>query len=106
MGVQDDYRQYARFTDAQWEAARDIWPLGDDAYVSPNGVQMTSAENTTFANAYSDIGTYVGQYTLQAILGDVDIDATWAEYVAAIEAMNIATCIQQQQSALDRYYAE
>ena len=105
VGVQDDYRQYARFTDAQWEAARDIWPLGDDAYVIPTGVQMTSEENTTYANAYSDIGTYVGQYTLQAIMGDVDIDATWGEYVAAIEAMNIATCIQQQQSALDRYNA-
>ena len=105
VGVQDDYRQYARFTDAQWEAARDIWPLGDDAYVIPTGVQMTSEENTTYANTYSDIGTYVGQYTLQAIMGDVDIDATWDEYVAAIEAMNIATCIQQQQSALDRYNA-
>lgn len=68
--------------------------------IIPTGVQMTSEENTTYANAYSDIGTYVGQYTLQAIMGDVDIDATWDEYVAAIEAMNIATCIQQQQSAL------
>ena len=62
---------------------------------------MTSAESTVFANAC----TYVGQQPLQAIMGDVDIDATWDEYVSAIEAMNIATCIQQQQSALDRYSA-
>ena len=66
---------------------------------------MTSEENTTFANTYSDIGTYVEQYTLQAIMGDVDIDATWDENVASIESMNIAACIQQQQSALDRYNA-
>lgn len=106
VGVQDDYRQYARFTDAQWEAARDIWTMGDDAYTIPTGVQMTSDENITFANTYSDIGTYVEQYTLQAIMGDVDIEATWDEYVAAIEAMDIATCIQQQQAAFDRYNAK
>lgn len=106
VGVQDDYRQYARFTDAQWEAARDIWPMGDDAYTIPNGVQMTSDENVTFANTYSDIGTHVEQYTLQAILGDVDIEATWDEYVAAIESMDIATCIEQYQIALDRYLSE
>ncbi len=103
VGVQDDYRQYARFTDAQWEAARDIWPMGDDAYTIPNGVQMTSDENLTFANTYSDISTHVEQYTLQAILGDVDIEATWDQYVADIEAMDIATCIAMQQAALDRY---
>lgn len=103
VGVQDDYRQYVRFTDAQWEAARDIWPMGDDAYVIPTGVQMTSEENTTFSNAYSDIGTYVGQITLQAIMGDVNIDDIWEEYVSRIEGMNIATCIEQYQAALDRY---
>ena len=103
VGVQDDYRQYARFTDAQWEAARDIWSMGDDAYTIPTGVQMTSDENVTFSNTYSDIGTYVEQYTLQAILGDVDVEETWDQYVADIEAMDIATCIAQQQSALDRY---
>ncbi len=106
VGVQDDYRQYVRFTDAQWEAARDIWPMGDDAYTIPQGVQMTSEENTIFANTYSDIGTHVEQYTLQAILGDVDIDATWDEYVANIETMHIDVCIEQYQIALDRYYGE
>ena len=77
--------------------------MGDDAYVIPTGVQMTSEENTTFSNAYSDIGTYVGQITLQAIMGDVNIDDIWEEYVSRIEGMNIATCIEQYQAALDRY---
>lgn len=104
VGVQDDYRMYAEFTDAQWEAG-DIWSLGDDAYTIPMGVQMTSEESTVFSAAYSDIATYVGQFALQAIMGDVDVDASWDEYVANIENMNIATCIEQRQAALDRYLA-
>lgn len=102
VGVQDDYRMYAEFTDAQWEAG-DIWSLGDDAYTIPTGAQMTSEESTVFSAAYSDIATYVGQVALQVILGDQDINAIWDEYVANIEGMNIATCIEQQQAALDRY---
>ena len=102
VGVQDDYRMYAEFTDAQWEAG-DIWSLGDDAYTIPMGAQMTSEESTVFSAAYSDIATYVGQVALQVILGDQDINAIWDEYVANIEGMNIATCIEQQQAALDRY---
>lgn len=103
VGVQDDHRQYKEFTDAQWEAG-DIWSMGDDAYVIPTGAQMTSEENTTFSNAYSDIGTYVGQITLQAIMGDINIDDIWDEYVSRIEGMNVDTCIEQYQAALDRYY--
>ena len=102
VGVQDDYRMYAEFTDAQWEAG-DIWSLGDDAYTIPTGAQMTSEESTVFSAAYSDIATYVGQVALQVILGDQDINAIWDEYVANIEGMDIATCIEQQQAALDRY---
>lgn len=104
VGVQDDYRMYAEFTDAQWEAG-DIWSLGDDAYTIPMGVQMTSEESTVYSAAYSDIATYVGQFALQVIMGDVDVNASWDEYVANIENMNIATCIEQQQAALDRYLA-
>ena len=102
VGVQNDYRMYAEFTDAQWEAG-DIWSLGDDAYTIPMGAQMTSEESTIFSAAYSDIATYVGQVALQVILGDQDINQIWDEYVANIESMDIAVCIQQQQSALDRY---
>ena len=105
VGVQNDQRQYKEFTDAQWEAG-EIWSMGDDAYTIPMGCQMTSEENTTFSNAYSDIGTYVGQITLQAIMGDVNIDDIWDEYVSRIEGMNVATCIEQYQAALDRYNAE
>lgn len=102
IGVQNDLRMYKEFTDAQWEAG-EIWSLADDACTIPMGCQMTTDEATIFNAAYGDIATYVGQYTLQVILGDEDLSG-WDEYVANIESMDIAACIQQQQSALDRYY--
>lgn len=104
VGVQDDFRQYKEFTDAQWEAG-EIWSTGDDEYTLPMGAEMTAEENTTFSNAYSDIATYVGQVALEAIMGNTDIEVIWDEYVAKIEGMDLAVCIEQQQAALDRYNA-
>lgn len=102
VGVQNDFRMYKEFTDAQWEAG-EIWSMADDACTIPMNCQMTTEESAVFSAAYSDIATYVGQVTLQIILGEEDI-SIWDEYVANIENMGIDTCIAQQQSALDRYY--
>ena len=37
------------------------------------------------------------------ILGQEDINDIWDSFVAEIENMGIATCIEQQQAAYDRY---
>ena len=63
---------------------------------------MNTDESTTFSAVYDDISTYVSQITLQIIMGEEDI-SIWDEYVANIASMDIATCILQQQQALDRY---
>ena len=64
---------------------------------------MTTEESEIFASTYSDIATYVAEHTLSVILGKENIDDLWDEYVSNIESMDIATCIEQQQSAYDRY---
>lgn len=104
IGVEDPYRMYAEFTDAQWEAG-EIWSMADDAYSIPTGASMNTDESTTFSAVYDDISTYVSQITLQIIMGEEDI-SIWDEYVANIKSMGIDTCIQQQQNALDRYLAK
>ena len=38
-------------------------------------------------------------------MGDVNIGTTWDESVSAIEAINIAIRMEQQQSALNQYSA-
>ena len=37
--------------------------------------------------------------------GQKDLDATWDEYVAHIEAMNLQRCIEVYQAACDRFNA-
>lgn len=101
IGVEDPYRMYAEFTPEQWEAG-EIWSMADDAYSIPTGARMTTEESTIFSSVYDDISTYVSQITLQIIMGEEDI-SIWDEYVANIASMDIATCILQQQQALDRY---
>ena len=101
IGVEDPYRMYAEFTDAQWEAG-EIWSMADDAYSIPTGASMNVDENAIFSSIYDDISTYVGEKTLRIIMGDEDI-SIWDEFVANIKAMDIDTCIAQQQAALDRY---
>lgn len=104
IGVEDAYRMYAEFTDAQWEAG-EIWSMADDAYSIPTGCQMTTDESAIFSSVYDDISTYVAEKTLRVILGEEDT-SDWDEYVANIKTMGIDTCIQQQQAALDRYLAK
>ena len=101
IGVEDAYRMYAEFTDAQFEAG-EIWSMADDAYSIPTGASMTTEESAIFSSVYDDISTYVAEKTLRVILGEEDT-SDWDEYVANIENMGIATCIEQQQAALDRY---
>ena len=102
VGVEDAYRMYAEYTPEQWEAG-EIWSMGDSDYTIPRKVSMTTEESEIFASTYSDIATYVAEHTLSVILGKENIDDLWDEYVSNIESMDIATCIEQQQSAYDRY---
>ena len=102
IGVEDAYRMYAEFTPEQWESG-EIWSMGDSLYVIPQKVSMTTDESAAFAAVYSDIGTHVAEHTLRVILGEENLDDIWDEYVQDIKDMDIATCIEQEQSALDRY---
>lgn len=43
--------------------------------------------NTLFAEYSSDLDAYVADYRTRAIMGDVDVDATWAEYMAELDRL-------------------
>ncbi len=67
-------------------------------------VTLTAEEGTDASAIYSDIITHVGTCALQFINGDLDIndDAVWDDYVATVEAMNIAELTDIIQTAYDR----
>jgi putative aldouronate transport system substrate-binding protein len=78
-----------------------IWS-NDAAYYFPS-VTLTSDESSEASHIMAEIKTYVSEYTLAAIAGEKDIDATWDEYLATLQAFNVDKLIEIYQAALDRY---
>jgi len=79
----------------------------DKAYDLPtDGIMtMTTEESEDLGSRVSDIQTYVQEYSALVVTGQKDLDSTWDEYVANIEAMNLQECIDTYQAAYDRFLA-
>lgn len=67
-----------------------------------SNLSLTSDEAATYSAVFSDIRTYVQQSILEFITGARDI-SEYDTFVAEIEGMDIETCIEILQDALDRY---
>lgn len=84
--------------------ASDIWisTPTDEAYAIPAKAVLTADEQTEQTNIFSDINTYLSENLVKFVTGDLSFDE-WDSYVATIESMNMARCIELSQIALDRY---
>lgn len=80
-----------------------LWS-NDAAYYFPS-VTLTADEASESSNIMAEIKTYVSEYTLGAIVGDIDIEATWDDYCSTIAAFNVDRMVEIYQDALDRYLA-
>lgn len=80
-----------------------LWS-NDGAYYFPS-VTLTSDESSESSSILAEIQTYVSEYTLAAIVGETDIEATWADYCSTIEGFNSDRLTDIYQAALDRYLA-
>ena len=104
------YYDYTRGWGGTSEAAlgcMDIW-CADYDYVNSYDlppVTLTIEETENLGSAVNDIATYVEEYSAQVVTGQKNLDATWDEYVAHIEAMNLQRCIEVYQAACDRFNA-
>lgn len=104
------YYDYTRGWGGTSEAALgciDIW-CADYDYVNSYDlppVTLTIEETENLGSAVNDIATYVEEYSAQVVTGQKNLDATWDEYVAHIEAMNLQRCIEVYQAACDRFNA-
>ena len=92
-------------TDAQKKAMH-MWndETDVDGTLMPT-VTLSEEESTEFSRIMSDINTAVKEYYSAVYNGQKDLDATWDEYVAQIEGMNIKRAIELEQAALERYNA-
>ena len=87
----------------QLDAAR-IWTDSNDgAFVIPNGVSVSAADNETLSSTASDILTYADTCIPKFIMGDMDIDTEWDTYIDTLESMGIADCVAIEQAAYDSY---
>lgn len=75
--------------------------LGD--WVMPP-VTLTSDEAEEYSRYYSDIKTFVDEYTLGVIMGNRTTD-DWDNFVAELKNLNVERCIELYQNALNRYNA-
>lgn len=71
----------------------------------PEGISLTSDESAEASALQSDIYTYVSEAIPKFILGDLDIEADWDEFVSNVKSMGIEDVIDIYQGALDRYNA-
>lgn len=103
-GVVFDTRLSFSFTEREL-ACFEAWTTDKTtANILGSATALNAEEGADAASLYSDIITYVATSALQFINGDMDVDddTVWNDYVAKIEAMNIAELTEIIQTAYDR----
>ena len=68
-------------------------------------VTLTPDESTEYARIMADIGNAANEYRTAVFTGEKDLDASWDDFVAQINGMNIQRAIEIEQAALDRFNA-
>lgn len=66
---------------------------------------LTADETMEYSAIYSECETYVKEMTLAFLLGDIDIEEGFEEYIQTLKDMGIEDAIAIQDAALQRYYA-
>ena len=70
----------------------------------PDNYSMTSDEGYTLTGIMNDVSTYMEENVIKFIVGEKELnDATWDEYVQAVEQMNVAGAMDCIQAAVERY---
>lgn len=81
----------------QWSAGGDY----QSTLVPP--ISFTEAESSEYAAVFTDIATYVSEMSVKFVMGSESMD-NYDKFIAQLESMGIARCIELQQAAVDRFY--
>lgn len=92
------------FADPTIYECYDIWESNNDAaWMIPANISMTVEESEEYSSRNNDITTYVSENVPRFILGDLNFESDWDDFVAGIYAMGIEDLCEIQQAALNRY---
>lgn len=96
-------REKALYTEQQLEA-NDIWQSNQDgANAYPVSAKMTTQESMEFSSLWADISTYGCEQIPKFVIGELNLDADWDTFVAAMEAMDCSHLVELKQAAYERY---
>ncbi len=85
------------------EIVADVWDENTDSdYRMPDYLSMTTEESDIYNTYYSDVQTMVQENLLKFVTGDRSMDE-WDDFVQTLWDIGLQTCIDQKQSAYDRY---
>jgi len=86
-------------------AAPEIWASKGEIDFSMRMISHTTEESDTLA-LYSELTTYVAQSFVQFVIGVMDIETQWDEYMNNLKAFGMEECLKVKQAAYDRYAAK
>lgn len=87
-------------------AAVEMYNSGSDgAYDMPANMTYTEEEASQLYGSLTDVDTYASEMIMKFVVGELDIEENWAEYVDRLYELGLQNCLDAQQSALDRYNA-
>lgn len=92
------------YTDMQREAW-DLWTstVGDGERAIPQAVTLSTDASNERTNISSDIATYADECISRFVMGELNFESDWDEFVAGCESMDIARCIELTQEAYNEY---
>ena len=68
-------------------------------------VSLSTDESSTYANIINEVNTYAAETIVRMVIGEIDIETGWQEFLDTIDSMGIDEAVAIQQAALDRYNA-
>ena len=75
-----------------------------ESYTMPP-VSLSTDESSTYANIINEVNTYAAETIVRMVIGEIDIETGWQEFLDTIDSMGIDEAVAIQQAALDRYNA-
>ncbi|MBQ7974471.1 MAG: extracellular solute-binding protein [Clostridia bacterium] len=82
-----------------------VWMVenfGDCLRLPVPTVYLESADEKIISTTGTDLTQYVNQFIAQVVTGEIDLDASWADFEATCKRMGVDEMVQIYQSAFDK----
>ena len=69
----------------------------------PESLPLTDDELDIYADAWTDINKYVGEFLANVLEGKLDVEKEWDTFLTQLDEMGLQDVLDIYQEALDRY---